>query len=492
MVLFSVFICYPVLQALVFAFQKVDLRGSILGGAEELPGPGASKLFWDTMRHTLVYAVFVVAAWITSSLIVAALIQPLSNRIQSLFRGAFYLPNVISIVIISLVWIWIFEPDYGFFNFLLGLVGIPRVLWLQNPDIALWSIVLSTVLIVPGTGVVLYSAAIGAIPRELYEAAEVEGANAVQKWFSITIPLLKPTTLYLMVIYTIAGFQIFERVYIMTGGGPINSTMTIVQLIFQTAFSDFNLRAGQRRGADPLCHHRHLFLHPVQVPQHRRGVLGHVQLSSRASGCVAAVSRHSGRLLQRRSFRRQSAQRRRRNLHHGILFRVPACGVQQPVQFPHFGPGLPVRPLATLRLGIHPSRDTSPVESLRHVRHAVCSHHAISGLLPNQSPADIHPIPSDLCLERPAPALDRRDLRVPFGPTLPPWDGRRPGGGRIVHALWLPGGMVGPSTHQCGGVAARNDLPGRAARAGIHHTRPYQDGGLACPGNRHPVHRRPH
>jgi multiple sugar transport system permease protein len=240
MVLFFAFIGYPVLQALVFAFQKVDLRGASWVGLKNFQDLGASKLFWETMRHTLVYAVCVVAAWITSSLIVAALIQPLSNRIQSLFRAAFYLPNVISIVIISFVWIWIFEPDYGFFNFLLGLVGIPRVLWLQDPDLALWSIVLSTILIVPGTGVVLYSAAIGAIPRELYEAAEVEGANAVQKWFSITIPLLKPTTLYLMVIYTIAGFQIFERVYIMTGGGPINSTTTIVQLIFQTAFSDFN------------------------------------------------------------------------------------------------------------------------------------------------------------------------------------------------------------------------------------------------------------
>jgi multiple sugar transport system permease protein len=240
MVLFFIFIGYPVLQALLFAFQKVDLRGASWVGLKNFQDLGGSKLFWETMQHTLVYAVFVVAAWITSSLMVAALIQPLSNRIQSLFRAAFYLPNVISIVIISFVWIWIFEPDYGFFNFLLGLVGIPRVLWLQNPDLALWSIVLSTILIVPGTGVVLYSAAIGAIPRELYEAAEVEGANAVQKWFSITIPLLKPTTLYLMVIYTIAGFQIFERVYIMTGGGPINSTTTIVQLIYQTAFSDFN------------------------------------------------------------------------------------------------------------------------------------------------------------------------------------------------------------------------------------------------------------
>jgi multiple sugar transport system permease protein len=160
--------------------------------------------------------------------------------VQSLFRGAFYLPYVTSIIVISLVWIYIFQPEYGFLNWLLGLFGIPRVLWLQDPNIALWSLILSTILVVPGTGVVLYSASIGSIPRELYEAAEVEGASAVQKWWRITVPLLKPTTLYLMVIYTIAGFQVFERVYIMTGGGPINRTTTIVQLIYMTAFSDFN------------------------------------------------------------------------------------------------------------------------------------------------------------------------------------------------------------------------------------------------------------
>ncbi|MCU0500845.1 MAG: sugar ABC transporter permease [Anaerolineae bacterium] len=240
MILFSVFIFFPVIQAFLFAFQKVDLRGSSWVGLKNFTDLASSKLFWASMRHTVIYAFFVVVAWISSSLAVAALIQPLANRAQALFRGAFYLPNVISIIVISLVWIWIFHPEFGFFNYLLGLFGLGPVLWLQNPDIALWAIVLSTVLIVPGTGVVLYSAAIGAIPPELYEAAEVEGASAFRKWVSITIPLLKPTTLYLMVIYTIAGFQIFERVYIMTGGGPINSTMTIVQLIYQTAFSDFN------------------------------------------------------------------------------------------------------------------------------------------------------------------------------------------------------------------------------------------------------------
>jgi len=240
MILFLVFIAYPVAQAFLLAFQKVDLRGSAWTGLTNFKDLFASDLFWLSMRHTFVYALFVVLAWITSSLVVASLIMPLSNRVQSVFRGAFYLPNVTSIVVIALVWIWIFEPDFGFFNYLLTVVGLPKVLWLQNPDIALWSIVLSTVLIVPGSGVVLYSAAMGSIPREYYEAAEVEGANSFQKLVAITFPLLKPTTLYLTVIYTIAGFQIFERVYIMTGGGPINATMTIVQLIYQTAFSDFN------------------------------------------------------------------------------------------------------------------------------------------------------------------------------------------------------------------------------------------------------------
>lgn len=240
MILFFIFVGYPVLRAVVMAFQKVTLRGSTWVGLQNFQDVFASQLFRDAMWHTFVYAVCVVTAWIITSLAVAALLQPLSNRIQSLFRGAFYLPYVTSIIVISLVWIWIFEPDYGFFNFILTSLGLPRVLWLQDPDMALWSIIISTVLVVPGTGVVLYSASIGSIPRELYEAAEVEGASGLQKWVRITIPLLKPTTLYLMVIYTIAGFQIFERVYIMTGGGPINRTTTIVQLIYLTAFSDFN------------------------------------------------------------------------------------------------------------------------------------------------------------------------------------------------------------------------------------------------------------
>jgi multiple sugar transport system permease protein len=240
---FAIFLLYPVARAFVLAFQKWSLKETTWVGVQNFRDifvGDSSKLFWQTMQHTVLYAVVVVVVWIFLALVIAGLLQPLSNRMQSLFRGAFYLPYVTSVVIISLVWIWIFNPDYGFFNFLLGRIHLGPVLWLANPKIALWSIILSTILIVPGTGIVLYSAAIGAIPRDLYEAAEVEGANDMQKWLSITIPLLRPTTLYLTVVYTIATFQVFDRVYVMTGGGPVSSTTTIVQLIYATAFSDFN------------------------------------------------------------------------------------------------------------------------------------------------------------------------------------------------------------------------------------------------------------
>ncbi len=126
MILFGVFIAYPVVQAFLLAFQKVDLRGGSWVGLQNFQQIFGSTLFWASMRHTFVYAVFVVSAWITTSLLVASLIMPLSNKVQAVFRGAFYLPNVTSIVVIALVWIWIFEPDYGFFNYLLARLACPR------------------------------------------------------------------------------------------------------------------------------------------------------------------------------------------------------------------------------------------------------------------------------------------------------------------------------------------------------------------------------
>lgn len=240
LILFGIFIGYPLLQSILLAFQRYGLRSTEWVGLENFQDIFRSRLFPMALQHTVIYAAVVVVVWILYSLLIAGLLQSLSFRFQSFFRGAFYLPYVTSVVILAFVWVWIFNPEYGVLNYFLSLFGIGPIGWLINPNIALWSIILSTIAIPPGTGVVIYSAAIAAIPRDLYEAADVEGASWFQKWVSITIPLLKPTTLYLSVIYTIAAFQVFERVYIMTGGGPVNSTTTLVQMIYATAFSDFN------------------------------------------------------------------------------------------------------------------------------------------------------------------------------------------------------------------------------------------------------------
>ena len=142
----------------------------------------------------------------------------------------------------AVLFMLLLAPRHGLINRLIGAVtplGTEHN-WLGNPELVMPALVIASLWLSIGYGMIYFLAALQAVDQELYEAAEVEGANAVQKWMRITVPLLKPTTLYLMVIYTIAGFQVFERVYIMTGGGPINRTTTIVQLIYMTAFSDFN------------------------------------------------------------------------------------------------------------------------------------------------------------------------------------------------------------------------------------------------------------
>lgn len=245
---FVVFIAIPVLYAVLLAFQNVKPRSSEWVGLENFATLLADPVFWVSLLNTAIYAVIVVTFQILEALVVAGLLQPLTNRWQTFFRAAFYLPLVNSAILVAMVWRWIYNPNqYGLLNALLAPLQLGPYQWLGNPDIALWAIIGSVVLTVPGGGVVLYSAAAASIPRELYEAADIDGAGRFAQWWHVTLPLLKPTTLYLIVIYTIAAFQVFERVYIMTGGGPGYSTMTLVQLVYNTAFlySKFGLASAQ-------------------------------------------------------------------------------------------------------------------------------------------------------------------------------------------------------------------------------------------------------
>jgi multiple sugar transport system permease protein len=236
--LFVVFTLLPVVQAFGLSLQSARIVGGEWIGLQNFVTLAEDPVFRQALGNTVLYSMVVVAAQLTLALVVASLIQPLGQKSQTFYRALFYLPLVNSAILVAMVWRWIFNPNpFGLANTVLGAVGFEPLLWIGSSDQALAAVILSAVLTIPGGGVVLYSAAMGSLPRELYEAAEVEGAGALTKWWYITVPLLKPTTLYLLVIYTILAFQVFERVYVMTnGGGPNNATITIVQLIYSTAF----------------------------------------------------------------------------------------------------------------------------------------------------------------------------------------------------------------------------------------------------------------
>lgn len=236
--LFVVFTLLPVVQGLVLSLQNARVTGGEFIGLANFETLAADPVFIQAVGNTVLYATVVVAAQITLALVVASLIQPLGPRAHVFYRALFYLPLVNSAILVAMVWRWIFNANpYGLANATLSTVGLGPYLWIGSSDQALIAVILSAVLTIPGGGVVLYSAAMGSLPRELYEAADLDGASWFSKWRHITVPLLRPTTLYLVVIYTILAFQLFERVYIMTnGGGPNNATITIVQLIYSTAF----------------------------------------------------------------------------------------------------------------------------------------------------------------------------------------------------------------------------------------------------------------
>jgi multiple sugar transport system permease protein len=235
---FALFTVVPVIQAFVLSLQNATIVGGTWTGVDNFITLARDPIFRNAVWNTVLYALITVTAQISLALLIAGLLQPLPKTAQVFYRALFYLPLVNSAILVAMVWRWIFNPNpFGLANAVLNVFGISPHPWIGSSDEALAAVILSTVLIIPGGGVVLYSATMAGIPKELYEAADVEGASWYRKWRHITIPLLRPTTLYLIVVYTIAAFQVFERVYIMTnGGGPNNATITIVQLIYSTAF----------------------------------------------------------------------------------------------------------------------------------------------------------------------------------------------------------------------------------------------------------------
>jgi multiple sugar transport system permease protein len=204
------------------------------------------RLFGDKRFIRSVINTFTFMIGVPLNLIVGLSVALLLNtkvRGQALFRTMFYIPVVTPLVVSAIIWKWVYQGDYGLLNYYLLKFGLihEKIFWLADPNLALPALILMGIWGGTGATMVIYLAGLQAIPEDFYDAAKVDGANGWQRLIHITIPLLRPTTFFLLITGIIGAFQIFTEVYIMTNGGPLNRTSTIGYYLYVNAFRELDM-----------------------------------------------------------------------------------------------------------------------------------------------------------------------------------------------------------------------------------------------------------
>ncbi|MGI0487565.1 carbohydrate ABC transporter permease [Pantanalinema rosaneae CENA516] len=233
---------YPAVQAFYLSFTRYDiLTAPEWVGFANFRRLWADTVFWQTFRNTLLYMVCVVPLLVMLPLGLAILVNQKLRGVRW-FRAAYYTPVVISMVVAGLAWKWLYA-ETGLLNQLLRLLGLTTdgIPWLTSPSWAIFSVMAVTVWKGLGYYMVIYLAGLQAIPQELYEAAAIDGSDGIKQHWDITVPLMKPYIFLVAVISAISATKVFEEVYVMTQGGPRNSSATIVYYLYERAFKDLDI-----------------------------------------------------------------------------------------------------------------------------------------------------------------------------------------------------------------------------------------------------------
>lgn len=238
---FGMFYIYPMIDALVTSFQGFDYTSYYFVGWENYQTIFNDKLFWMSLLNTTIFVLLVVVPGTILALLMSLCINSFrSGASRAFFKAAFYIPGITSVVSLAMVWQYLFDNSFGLGNFLLKALGFQPVNFLGgNLVYASMSLILISTSL--GSWIVVMTAGLNGISKELYEAAMIDGANGRQSFFKITLPLLKPTLLYVIVTATVGAFQIFAILLLMTGGGPAYKTTTILMLIYREAFMNMNI-----------------------------------------------------------------------------------------------------------------------------------------------------------------------------------------------------------------------------------------------------------
>ena len=231
-----VFVLAPIAAGFGISFARWDFFGTLsFAGLANFAVLVIDPVFWKALLNTLYYVVMVVPVEIAVALALALLVQGVRIGAAA-YRSLFFLPSVLSLAVIGLLWSWLYTPTYGLLNQLLNVGRLPAPAWLATPEWALPAVAITTIWRNAGYYMAIYVAALQGIPRELNEAAALDGTTAWQRLRHVTIPLLSPATFMIGVVATIWAFQVFDLTYMMTRGGPSNATLTLVYYIYLAGF----------------------------------------------------------------------------------------------------------------------------------------------------------------------------------------------------------------------------------------------------------------
>ena len=238
----GVFWIFPMCQAIFMSFTDWDYMSSAYNivGLDNYKSVFSDSMFYDALKNTAVFTLGTLIPTIVLGLFTAVLLK---NKLtgSAIYKAVIFSPWVTPTVVISIVWSWIFEPEYGLANYILQFLNMPKSQWLQSSDTAMTAVILVTIWKGFGWAMIFYLTALEKVPNELYEAASVDGAGAWQKFKSITLPLISPTTFFLTIITTIDSLKAYDQIQVLTQGGPSGSTRTILYFYYQTAFENFNI-----------------------------------------------------------------------------------------------------------------------------------------------------------------------------------------------------------------------------------------------------------
>jgi len=242
LIIFSTFILFPVFFSFYLSFQKWNMFSgeATYVGLDNYIRMFESTEFWIVLKNTAIYTIGTIPLNMALSLAIAYILnKKLAGK--KFLRTAFFAPVIISPVAAAVIWRWLYDPNFGLVNYSIGLLGFNAVNWLNEPTAAMFALIIMGVWKTFGINMVLFSAGLQGIPESYYEAAELDGAGKFARFWHITIPMLAPTTFFIMIMSMISSFQVFDLVYVLTSGGPLGSTKVLVFYVYEYAFKFFEM-----------------------------------------------------------------------------------------------------------------------------------------------------------------------------------------------------------------------------------------------------------